>query len=179
MGGEIIDRDRGVRRIIGIGGMTPERLLEELVRRGVGLNDPARTLLASPYFVWSAERRDVHTVELAIRDLGLPDGAVFAEIHARAAAVGLFPPPIELAPHMRLGYTDQPEGARGFPVTAHRAPPGSITIASEPLAADDEFPKGFYLRRIDGVLWLRGYHSGPDHIWSPGDHLVFAVAPNA
>jgi hypothetical protein len=46
---------------------------------------------------------------------------------------------------------------------------------SAALVEDDEFPKGFYLRRIDGVLWLRGYRSGPAHVWSPDDRLVFAA----
>jgi hypothetical protein len=48
---------------------------------------------------------------------------------------------------------------------------------SAPLAADDDIPKGFCLRRIDGVLWLRGYRSGPEHIWSPDDRLIFIDAP--
>src|SRR6476661_5482475 len=33
------------------------------------------------------------------------------------------------------------------------------------------------LRRIDGVLWLRGYRFRPEHIWSAGDHFVFTVSP--
>lgn len=174
MSSEIIDPDRGVPRTVRIGGIAPARMLEELALRGVLLNDAARVLLASHRFVWSVEPRDVRTVELAIRDLGLAEGGVIDEIHARAAAVGLCPCPIELAPHMRLQYVDQPEGSRGYPVTAHRAPPGSITIASEPLVADDDFPKGFYLRRIDGVLWLRGYTASKDHRWNAADRMVFA-----
>jgi len=47
-------------------------------------------------------------------------------------------------------------------------------VASAPLAQDDETPKGFYLRRIEGVLWLRGYRSWPGHIWSPQDMFVFS-----
>jgi hypothetical protein len=72
-----------------------------------------------------------------------------------------------------LQYLDQPEGYWDQPVRHHQAPSGSITIASEPLSEDDDFPKGFYLRRIKGVLWLRGYRSGAEHIWEPGDHFLF------
>ena len=43
-----------------------------------------------------------------------------------------------------------------------------------PLDDTDETPKGFYLRRIDGVPWLRGYWSWPGHLWSPEDRRLFA-----
>jgi len=49
----------------------------------------------------------------------------------------------------------------------------AITIASEPLTQDDDFPKGFYVRRIKGALWLRGYRAGAAHIWEADDHLLF------
>jgi hypothetical protein len=35
---------------------------------------------------------------------------------------------------------------------------------------------GFYLRRIQGVLWLRGYRSALEHIWSADDRFVFRRA---
>ena len=91
----------------------------------------------------------------------------------RSAELGLSLCPLELAPHLRLQYLDQPEGYSGHPPSQHRAPPGSITVASAQLSEDDDLPKGFYLRRIEGVLWLRGYRCGAEHIWSPEDHFVF------
>jgi hypothetical protein len=47
-------------------------------------------------------------------------------------------------------------------------------VASRPLDESEETPKGFYLRRNDGVLWLRGYWSHAGHLWSPEDLLVFS-----
>jgi hypothetical protein len=73
----------------------------------------------------------------------------------------------------------EPDGADGKPLTHGRAPPGSITVASSPLDDSDETPKGFYLRRVDGVSWLRGYWSRPGHIWSPRDVLVFSRGSGA
>ncbi|MBS1911231.1 MAG: helicase [Bacteroidetes bacterium] len=175
--GSTTDSDRRVtKRTVGAGGMTPAQLLTELERCGVQLNDAARTLLACPQFPWSPEWYELSTVELSVRDLGLANGAGISEVRAKAAAIGLLAPPIELAPHMRLQYLDQPEGSLGFPATQHRAPPGSLTIVSAPLSEADDVPKGFYLRRIEGMLWLRGYMSGPDHIWDAGDRLVFVEA---
>jgi hypothetical protein len=74
-----------------------------------------------------------------------------------------------------LQFLNQPEGSAGLPETHHRAPFGAITVASTPLDDCDETPKGFDLRRMDGVLWLRGYWSWPGHIWNPEDVLVLSL----
>jgi hypothetical protein len=52
-------------------------------------------------------------------------------------------------------------------------------VASSPLDDADETPRGFYLRRVEGVPWLRGYRSGPGHVWSPEDLFVFARGRSA
>jgi hypothetical protein len=110
----------------------------------------------------------------SVADLGFAEGATYDQLAAGALKRGLVECPVELGPHLRLQYLDQPEGSIGFPATKHRAPPGSITIASFRLDDRDETPKGFYLRCIEGVLWLRGYWSSLDNLWRPEDVLVFA-----
>jgi hypothetical protein len=160
-------------RIVSVGGLTKSELIEELQRNAVSMNESAEKLFASEHFTLSGARYDVTTVELTVGDLGFPQGATIAEIYASAAALGLGLCPLELGPHLRLQYLDQPEGYWGQPLRQHQAPSGSITVASEPLTDDDNVPKGFYLRRIKGELWLRGYRSGPEHVWEPDDHFVF------
>jgi hypothetical protein len=54
-----------------------------------------------------------------------------------------------------------------------------ITIASAPLTPDDALPKGFYVRCIQGELWLRGYRAGLDHVCAADDHLLFCQAEEA
>lgn len=164
-----------ITRIIQVGGLTRSEILEELQANAVALNESAQQLLASDLFTTSATRYSVTTVELTVREFGLPQGAAITEIYARAAALGLGLCPLELGPHFRLQYLDQSEGYWGKPVRQHRAPSGSITIASEKLTEEDDFPKGFYLRRIKGVLWLRGYYSGPEYVWEPDDHFIFRL----
>jgi hypothetical protein len=110
-----------------------------------------------------------------VEQLGLDTGATFGQIVERAAAGGLSLCPLELGPHLRLQFIDQAEGSMGQPASQHCAPAGAVTIASAPLCDDDETPKGFYLRRIEGALWLRGYRSWPGHVWGPADVFVFAV----
>ncbi len=156
-----------------IGGVSKEQLLSRLDQSGVSLNDAARTLFASALFTTRPDPILVSYVELTVSDLGFDNGATFPELEQKAESKGYVLPPVELGPHLRLHYQSQPEGFVGMPATEHRAPPGSITIASPPLTEDDSFPKGFYLRKINGVLWLRGYWSDLDHVWAPEDRLVF------
>jgi hypothetical protein len=151
-------------------------LLEQLSTMGVLINDAARTLFASSLFTTLKQSVELTTVELSVLELGFAQGATFPELHRRAEHVGLELPPVELGPHLRLMHSTQKEGHSGFPATQHKAPHGSITIASAPLTSDDSFPKGFYLRRIDGTLWLRGYTSDMEHVWSPEDRLVFCTS---
>lgn len=160
-------------RNVAIGGLSKAELLDQLQRNAIALNESAHTLFANNRFVTAQARHSLATVELTVGDLGFPQGATTAELYAKAAALGLALCPLELGPHLRLQYLDQPEGYWGQPLRQHQAPSGSITIASEPLTQDDEFPKGFYVRRIKGELWLRGYRAGSDHVWEADDHMLF------
>ena len=160
-------------RTVQIGGQTKVELLELLAQNGVEINEAGKVLFGSDKFVTSGVRTQLRTVELTVGNLGFPQGATISDVYASATRLGLHLCPIELGPHLRLQFLDQPEGFLGQPVSQHRAPPGSINIASEILSDDDEFPKGFYLRRINGTLWLRGYWSGQEHVYDPEDHLLF------
>jgi hypothetical protein len=159
--------------------MDKQELLAAMRKLGIELNDAGRALFAHEGFTTSEVTTVIETVEIAVTQLGLTDGATIAKIVERAHQLALSPCSLELGPYLRLQYLDQPEGHARHPHTQHSAPPGSLTIASRPIAEDDYVPKGFYLRRINGVLWLRGYRSGSDHVWGPEDRLVFAVGANA
>jgi hypothetical protein len=162
-----------VKRVVYVGGRSRSELLEELKRIGVEINELGFKLLLSETFKISETRRSLVTVELTVRQLGCPQGARILELYGRATSLGLSLCPVELGAFLRCQYLDQPEGFWGQPSPEHRAPPGSVTIASAPLASDDDFPKGFYLRRIKGVLWLRGYQSSAEHVYDAEDHFIF------
>lgn len=156
-----------------VGGVSKEKLLSRLRAADILLNEAALALFADVRFLTSPSRSTVEIVELSVASLGFPEGATFATLVERAAGNGLQLCPLELGPHFRLQFPDQSEGAVGQPATRNRAPPGSVTVASEPLDENDETPKGFYLRRIEGKLCLRGYRSWPGHRWSPQDAVAF------
>lgn len=160
-------------RTIRVGGISKHELLAQLLDAQIQLNEYARVLFAHEMFITAPTVVEVQIVDVSVADLGFSAGANIVQIYERAAAVGLSLCPIELAAHLRLQYTDQPEGHLGQAPSQHQAPPGSLTVAACEISNDDTAPKGFYLRRIEGVLWLRGYCSGPDHMWSAADRLIF------
>ncbi|RLL48417.1 helicase [Oceanobacillus piezotolerans] len=162
-----------ITRTIEVGGLTKWQLIQKLQQHSILINDYGERLLSDEKFITSKTKYSLKTVELTVRDLGFPDGATMLQIFKRVREFGLELCPLELAPHLRLEYLDQPEGYTGNLSQQNQAPSGSITIASEIINEDDYFPKGFYLRRINDVLWLRGYIADHLHVWNPNDHFVF------
>lgn len=162
-----------ISRTVEIGGLTKSQLLKKLKQHSILINKLGVKLFDHDKFTTSEKVYRVRTVELQVRDLGFPEGATIPQVYKKAKQVGLKLCPLELAPHLRLKYLDQPEGYLGKPSYQNRSPYGSVQIASEILSENVDVPKGFYLRRIDGVLWLRGYIADDLHVLDPGDHIIF------
>jgi hypothetical protein len=160
------------------GGMNSSQLLEALKANQIQLNASAIALFEHPNFVTSALQSCLEVVQVSVADLGFANGATTQDIYAKACTHGLALCPIEFGAYYRLGYLEQPEGSIGFAPTQHCAPPGSVTVAAEAISPDDTVPKGFYLRRIEGALWLRGYHCDAEHVWNPQDIFAFATTLN-
>ncbi len=141
-------------RSITIGGNTKPQLLEALQSKGIPMNKYAEILFTDPLFTTSEDSRSLNIVEVSLDQLGLPHGGVTAEIFSNARELGLDLCPLELAPHFRLQYLDQAEGPY-------------LTIASQKTKNDETYPNGFYLRRFEGTLWLRGYQAHSEYVWEP------------
>lgn len=162
-------------RLVCIGGIRKDRLLEVLSSSGIRLNALAFQLFHDPRFAVSPIRGRISIECVSVSGLGLSEGGTYDQVVAAAMKRGLVQCPLELGPQLRLAFTGQPEAGSGEPLTRNKAPRGSLTVASAPLDSDESTPKGFYLRRIEGTLWLRGYRSWPGHVWSADDEFVFAV----
>ena len=161
--------------LLRVGELTRSDLKRALALAGVRLNAYAETLLEDAVF----ERTEAETVEIVQRtvgELGLTRGAALPRILATAREHGLLPCPLVAGPYLRLAMSDQTTAPDSV-LSNGRAPTGSVTIASEPLRVDDEHPKGFYLRVVDGQPWLRGYRCGDDHLWAPDDRFAFRMRP--
>lgn len=165
---------RGLPSAVHIGGMSKPEMLHALHERGVQLNRAAEALFADRRFETSGQQHVIEIEARSVAELGFSEGATHGQLVARALESELIECPLELGPWLRLQFLEQPDMADGMPLAYGRAPPGSMTVLSPPLDETDETPKGFYLRRVNGVLWLRGYWSCSGHTCSPEDILVFS-----
>lgn len=157
-----------------VGGMSTSELAQALGEQSVHLNQAAEALFEDRRFTPLKRQQVIQIAALSVADLGLRDGGTYGELTARALEAELFECPLELGPHLRMQFLDQPKGESRTPRRDGRAPRGSFTVTSSPLDDNAATPKGFYLTCVDGVLWLRGYWSSPDHLFSPEDVLVFS-----
>jgi hypothetical protein len=157
-----------------IGGVDKPSLLRSLRLHGVQLNHAADVLFQHRHFTTLGQPHLVDIAYLSVAALGFSEGATYRQITARAIEAGLAECPLELGPHLRMQFPDQLEAPATAPAAIRGAPHGSVTIASSPLDDAELTPKGFYLRRLGGVLWLRGYWSPADHVWAAADVLVFS-----
>jgi hypothetical protein len=159
--------------LLSVGGLSRSDLLAALKRSDIQLNRFAATLLDDPAFD-NEVAESVQIVDRTPADLGLPNGTVLSQLFAAAQDRGLLLCPAAAGPYLRLLLTDQ-ESAPDSVMSKGRAPSSSITVASAPLRDDHDYPKGFYLRVVDGVRWLRGYVCDDTHLWSPHDRFAFRV----
>ena len=171
------DMSRIDRLEVSVGGLSRTELRSLLTSRGVHLNAHAETLLDADVF----ERQDTSVItvtERTVAALGRPDGATLSEILKLGRERGLLLCPAETGPYLRLDLNNQAISADSV-MSAGKAPDGSLTVASEALSEDVDYPKGFYLRVVDGQAWLRGYRCDDEHIWSADDRFVFRLPPGS
>lgn len=161
---------------IRVGGKTRSELRHMLTSAGVLLNVHAETLLAHPAFD-SPEARRLRIVERTVADLGFEQRATHSQVFASLKEHGLEPCPVVTGPFLRLATMDQ-QDAPDSVLSAGRAPSGAIHVISEPLHDDEAYPKGFYLRVVDGQAWLRGYRCDDTYRWPPEQRLA-VVLPGA
>lgn len=158
-------------RPLTVGGLSREDLAARLREQGVALNAHAQALLAQPVFdVRTAER--VQVVAVSVGGLGLSDGGTLAGVFAAARERGLALRPPDAAPYLRLAWLTQPNSTDSV-LSVGRSPQGALKVATEPISDDVEVPKGFYLRVVDGVPWLRGYRCDDEYRFAAEDAFAF------
>ncbi|WP_427129109.1 hypothetical protein [Pseudarthrobacter sp. S9] len=169
------DRTRVERLEVWVGGLSRRQLMICLSARGILVNSHAETLLEDLVFD-DRDSRPVVVTERTVAELGLPSGATLTQIFEVAQQQGLLLCPVDTGPYLRMALNGQME-SRDSVMSSGRAPDGGLTVAAEALSQDDEYPKGFYLRVVDGQAWLRGYRCDDEHIWSPDDRFIFQLPP--
>lgn len=169
------DRPRVDRREVSVGGLSRRQLRKRLSSRGILVNGHAETLIEDIIFD-DQDSRPVVVTERTVAELGFPSGATLSQIFEVAQQQGLSLCPVDTAPYLRMVLNEQ-VASRDSVMSSGSAPEGGLTVATEALSKDDEYPKGFYLRVVDGQAWLRGYRCDDEHTWSPDDRFIFQVPP--
>ena len=165
------DADWSIALQLRVGELSRQELRTALNGLGVQLNASAEVLLDSSSFD-QQETETFQVVQRTVAQLGISNGATLISIFAKAREAGLSLCPSITGPYLRLAMSSQ-KSAPDSVMSSGTAPSGSITVASAPLDDDNVLPKGFYLRALNGALWLRGYHATEGHIWSPDDVFAF------
>ncbi|MDS0816832.1 hypothetical protein, partial [Lacticaseibacillus paracasei] len=88
----------------------------------------------------------------------------FNPIFQKAESIGWQLCPLELAVYLRLQWQGQEKSTNNI-LHKHEAPQDAVTVASPVIDPDPNHPKGFYLRNIDGQLWLRGYICDDEYVF--------------
>ncbi|MDR6972258.1 hypothetical protein [Leifsonia shinshuensis] len=156
-----------------VGGSTRDELRAALRAAGVQLNAYAETLLDHAVFD-ARDAEEVDILERDLADLGLVGGGTLPEVFDAARAHGLELCPPDTGPYLRLAMSWQ-ENAPDSVLSAGRSPAGALKVAAAPLSDDVAYPKGFYLRVVDGRPWLRGYRCDDEYRFSFGDRFAFRV----
>lgn len=154
-----------------VGGLSRQALRERLARAGVLLNEYAQQLFEHAVFDEHQVANEIIFVTRSVGELGFSDGAKLAQIYAQAENLGLQLCPPVAGPYLRLAYTSQQSSSNSVLRTG-TSPDEALNVAA-PVLGDESFPKGFYLRVVDGVPWLRGYRCDHEHRFAPQDRFIF------
>ena len=153
-------------------GFPTNQVKKKLAENRILINRYAEDFFLHPAFSTEKGLKTVIAV-MPLKELGLEDGATLNEIIQRASEKGYKPCAAWTGVFLRLHWTEQPESSNTALSGQHRAPDKSVTVLSELLETDDSFPKGLYLRHVDGSLWLRGYICNSEYRFSSDDLFAF------
>ncbi|MFD1376867.1 hypothetical protein [Glutamicibacter sp. NPDC090743] len=160
----------GIRQIA-VGGLERGELLQRMVLAGVQLNDYAKMLLAHRIFNEVVPANNLPLISRNLQQLGLDAGATLPRIFERAVSRGMQLCPAMTGPYLRLDFLDQASSSHSV-LSDGKKPADSLTVASA-APGNQEFPRGFYLRMVDGVPWLRGYRCDDAHGFTLDDTFIF------
>ncbi len=135
----------------------PEDHINELLKeQGIFVNHYAEVYFSHPRFS-KGHSEEINVTVAALKEIGLENGATLEEVFTHISEMGFQPCAPDTGLFLRLAWKDQPQSQNSVLSGTHSSPDQAVTVLSEVLEENDDFPKGLYLRNVDGVLWLRGY----------------------
>lgn len=150
-----------------------EQLPDVLKRHDISINAYAQMYFDHPSFSTDHFPDEVHTVIASLRELGFDRGATLKDIFEILPQYRLKPCHVNTGLFLRIAWKDQKQSVNSILSGSHQAPDQAVTVLSDILERDDTFPKGLYLRNVEGTLWLRGYVCDASYQWSSDDLFAF------
>ena len=148
------------------------QILNRLEEHNILINQYAQTFFLHPTF--STEHTQEMTIAIAsLREIGLENGATLNEIFQQAEKRCFKSCPTNTGLFLRLAWKNQPQSQNSILSGTHHSPEQAVVVLSEIIEKDDAFPKGLYLRNVDGKLWLRGYVCDSEYRFSGNDLFAF------
>ena len=149
-----------------------KQISHKLETHNILINQYAEAFIAHPAF--STENTTEMTIVIAsLREIGLENGATLNEIFRHIEKCDFHPCPPNTGLFLRFAWENQPKSQNSILSGMHCSPEQAVVVLSEQIEADDAFPKGLYLRNVDGSLWLRGYVCDSDYRFSGNDLFAF------
>ncbi len=149
-----------------------DQIMNKLEEHNVLINPYAKEFFLHPTF--STDHTREMTVAMAsLREIGLENGATLNEIFQQIRKSHFKPCPTNTGLFLRFIWKNQPQSHNSILSGTHCSPEQAVVVLSEPVERDDAFPKGLYLRVVDGRLWLRGYVCESEYRFSCNDVFAF------
>lgn len=127
-----------------------------LEEHGISINGYSEEYFSHPRFSISHAREKIVVIG-SLKEIGLEEGATLDALFRHIQGTDLKPCSPDTGLLLRLAWTDQLPSQSAVLSGTHNVPDQAVTVLSEILDQRDTFPKGLYLRNVDGRLWLRGY----------------------
>lgn len=148
------------------------QILKKLEEYNIFINQYAEEFFVHPTF--STEHTKEMTIAIAsLREIGLENGATLNEIFQQIEKTCLKPCPTNTGLFLRFMWKNQPQSQNSILSGTHHSPEQAVVVLSQIIERDEAFPKGLYLRNVDGRLWLRGYVCDSEYRFSSDDLFAF------
>jgi hypothetical protein len=137
---------------LGTGPRTADDFRRALAEKGCKLGEWGNDIIGKLAFSARSDEAEIKLVRITVAELGYVQGASRKDIYEQALKLGLDLCPSEVAPQLRLQYTDQPKGE-------------VLIIAMEPITDSGGNLHVFNLGCDANGLWLNA------DVGNPGGHL--------
>lgn len=145
---------------------------KKLEEHNILINRYAETFFGHPTFSTEHTREMIIAIA-ALREIGLDNGATLNEIFRQIEKTCFKPCPTNTGLFLRLAWKNQPKSQNTILSGTHCSPEQAVVVLSEIMERENAFPKGLYLRNVDGRLWLRGYVCDSTYRFSGDDIFAF------